>query len=179
MRIAGRGERGHAVVAGDPPEGGAGEQVAGVVVEPGADLDLPSVRQAPVGEVGLPDLVGQQGLEAPPRAARTFVRLGHDETRGVEDTSDGRCRGDGQALPFEVPGDPDRARVEAVAGELDAQGDDPGTADIGRPVRSRMGPPRARLESVKPAVPVPAEQALQMPAAHPGLGRGGGDGLLR
>ena len=34
MRLAGRAERGHHVVAGDPPEGRAPEQVAGVVVEP-------------------------------------------------------------------------------------------------------------------------------------------------
>ena len=48
-------------------------------------------------------------------------------------------------------------------------------------VRLRAGqrPARARLEGVKPALPVPAEEAVQMPAAHPVLGRGGGDGQLR
>lgn len=97
----------------------------------------------------------------------------------MQDAPDRRGRRDGQALPFEVPGDRDRAGVEAVGGELDAQGDDPRTDDSGRPMRSRMWPARARLEGVKPAVPVPTEEAVQMPAAHPVLGRGGGDGLLR
>ena len=76
--VAGRGERGHHVVAGDPPEGRAGEQVAGVVVEPADDLDLGAVGEVPVGEVGLPDLVGRGGLEPDPGAARALARLGHD-----------------------------------------------------------------------------------------------------
>ena len=41
--VAGCGERGHHVVAADPPEDGAGEQVAGVVVEPVNDLHTGAV----------------------------------------------------------------------------------------------------------------------------------------
>ena len=48
-------------VAGDRGVGGAAEQVAGVVVEPVEDLDVGAVGQAPVGEVGLPALVGLGG----------------------------------------------------------------------------------------------------------------------
>jgi hypothetical protein len=44
--------------AGNGSVGGGGEQVAGVVVEPVQDLDVPSAGQSPVGEVGLPQLVG-------------------------------------------------------------------------------------------------------------------------
>ncbi len=59
-------ERGHHVVTVDPSKGRAAEQVAGVVIEPRADLDLGPVRQAPVGHVGLPELVGGRCLEAQP-----------------------------------------------------------------------------------------------------------------
>jgi hypothetical protein len=92
VRIAGRAEGGHHVVPGDPPERHAGEQVAGVVVEPADDLDLAAIGEPPVGEVGLPALVGCRGLEPDPRAARALARLGDDETRRAEDPADGRGR---------------------------------------------------------------------------------------
>ncbi len=98
MFLACRAERGHHVVTVDPAEGRAAEQVAGVVVEPGAVLDLGLVRKAPVGHVGLPQLVGRVGLEAVPRAARTLAWLGHDQARGMEDPSDRRGRWDAGAL---------------------------------------------------------------------------------
>jgi hypothetical protein len=41
--VAGRGERGHHVVAADAPEGGAGQQITGVVIEPVDDLDFAAV----------------------------------------------------------------------------------------------------------------------------------------
>ena len=43
--------------------GGAGQQVAGVVVEPVQDLDVGAIGEAPVGEVRLPGLVGLGGFE--------------------------------------------------------------------------------------------------------------------
>jgi hypothetical protein len=97
----------------------------------------------------------------------------------VEDAPDGRGGGDRPTLAYEVPGDRDRAGVETAGGELGPQLDDPGADDFGRPVRAGMRPARARLEGVEPTGPVPAEEAVQMPAAHPVLGRGGGDGQLR
>ena len=51
-------ERVDDVAAGDGSVGGAGEQVAGMVIEPVQDLDVSAVREAPVGEVGLPGFVG-------------------------------------------------------------------------------------------------------------------------
>ena len=50
---------------------------------------------------------------------------------------------------------------------------------VRRPARVGQRPARARLEGLEPAVPVAAEQAVQMPAADAVLGRGGGDGQLR
>jgi hypothetical protein len=50
--------------SGDGPVGGDRECVAGVVVEPGEDLDVGPVGEAVVGEVGLPGLVRLLGLEA-------------------------------------------------------------------------------------------------------------------
>jgi hypothetical protein len=79
--VAGRSERRHDVVAADAPEGGAGEQVAGVVIKPGADLDLAPVGEAPVGKVGLPDLVWRGGLEADPGAARALAIWSVPDTR--------------------------------------------------------------------------------------------------
>ncbi len=114
MRLTRRAEGGHHVVAIDPVEGRAAEQVAGVVVEPGADLDLAPVRESPVGHVRLPDLVGHGGLEAVPRAARALAWLGRDEARGTEDAPDRRGRGRVQALALEVPGDRHGPGVEAL-----------------------------------------------------------------
>ena len=50
--------------AGDAQVGGDGQGVAGVIVEPGQDLDVGDVGEAVVGEVGLPHLVGLLGFEA-------------------------------------------------------------------------------------------------------------------
>ena len=54
-------------------------------------LDAAVVDQLPVGDVGLPALVGQLGLEPPPRAAGPLVRLRvtnprRDNTRQIVDT---------------------------------------------------------------------------------------------
>jgi hypothetical protein len=43
---------------------GDGERVAGVVVDPAQDLHMGSVGEPPLGEVGLPALVGQIGGKA-------------------------------------------------------------------------------------------------------------------
>ena len=176
--VTGRGERGHDVVAGDPPEGGDREQEAGMVVEPVEDLDPGPVREAPVGEVGLPQLVGRRGLEADPRAARALARLGHDQPGGVEDAPDGRGRRDRQALATEVPRDGDRSAIETAAHEFRPQRDDPLADVVRRPAGVGAWPARAWLEGLEAAVPVPAEQAVQVLPAHPVLGRGGGDGQL-
>ena len=176
--LAGGRERGHDVVARDPPEGRAAEQVAGVVVEPRADLDLGPVGQAPVGDVGLPQLVGRRGLEAEPRAARPLARLGDDQARRVEDAPDGRGRRDRQALALEVPGDRHRAGIEPAGGELGAQRRRSARGPRPASARAAAWPARARLEGLEAALAVAAEQALEMLTTEPVLGRGGGHGQL-
>jgi hypothetical protein len=52
-------ERGRDDRAGDAAVGGDREGVAGVVVEPGEDLGVGAIREAPVGGVALPALVGE------------------------------------------------------------------------------------------------------------------------
>ena len=122
--------------------------------------------------------LGAEGLEADPRAARALARLGGDEARGVEDAPDGRGRRDGQTLPPQVPGDRDRSGIETAAHELRAQRDDP-LADLVRgPAGVGARPTRARLDGFQTAVPVPAQQAVQMLPADPVFDRGGGDGQL-
>jgi len=176
VRLARGAERGHHVVARDPTEGRAVEQVAGVVVEPRADLDLRAVGEPPVGHVRLPQLVGCRGLEAEPRTARALVRLGHHEARGMEDPSDRRGRGRTEAFPLEVPGDRQRAGIEPLCRELGAQSRDTLTDLVGCPARAGVRSAGARLEVLHAAFAVPAQESVQMLATDAALGRGGGDG---
>ena len=62
-------EHGHDVIAGHGLMDGAGEQVAGVVIEPVQDLHVGPVREAPVDEVRLPHLVRLRHLK--PRVGAT------------------------------------------------------------------------------------------------------------
>jgi hypothetical protein len=173
--VAGRGKRGHHVVAADTGEGGAGQQVAGVVIEPVDDLDLP-VGEAPVGEVGLPYIVGCGGLEPDPGAARALVRLGHDEAGGSEDAPDGRDRRNGQALALEVLADCGRAGVEASGDKVRSEFDDPVAHGDRRPLRARMWPPGSGFEGFEPTFAVPAEEPVQVAPTNAALGCRGGDG---
>ena len=132
------------IVARDPGAGRAREQVTGVVVEPADDLDLGPVREAPVGEVGLPELVGRGRLEADRGAARALVRLGHDEARCVEDAPDRRGRRNRQLLASKMPADRRRTGVEAAGDKLGSELDDPVTHLPGRPLRAAMWAPRLR-----------------------------------
>jgi hypothetical protein len=50
------------------------------VVDDVEDFHAAAGREVPVGDVGLPALVGQLGAEAFPGGAGPFVRLGCDET---------------------------------------------------------------------------------------------------
>ena len=178
VRLAGRAEGGHHVIAVDPPKGRGSEQVAGVIVEPRADLDLAAVGEAPVGHVRLPDLVGRVGLEAVPGTAGALAWLGRDEARGHEDASDGRGRGGVEPFPLEVPGERHRPGIEALRGELGAPGDDPLPHLLRCPAGVAAWPPRARLDRLEAALTVAAEQALEMLSTEPELGCGGGDGRL-
>jgi hypothetical protein len=76
-------------LAGDPSVGQGGEQVAGVVIQPVDDLHASAVGQLPVGEVGLPALVGLVGLESPVGAFGSLLRFRGDQPGGGEDAADG------------------------------------------------------------------------------------------
>lgn len=62
----GRGDGVDDVGAGGDGSGDTGDGQSGVVVDDVEDFDLAVIGQAPVGDVGLPELVGQVGLEAFP-----------------------------------------------------------------------------------------------------------------
>ena len=64
-----------------------------VVVDDVEDLVDDAVGHLDVGDVGLPALVGELGLEADPRALGPLVGLGGDEAPGLEHPLDGRDRG--------------------------------------------------------------------------------------
>jgi hypothetical protein len=143
------------------------------------DLHLRPVGQPPVGEVGLPQLVWRGRLEAGPRAARALARLGHDESGRVEDAPDGRGRRSGLAVPLQVPGDGDWTRVKPAAGQLGAQRDDAFADMVRCPAGAGPRPAGARIDGLDAAVPVPAQEPAQVPAADPVLGCRRGDGQLR
>jgi hypothetical protein len=89
------------------------QDVAGVVVEPGEDLDVGVVGEPVVGEVGLPTLVGHRGLEADVGGLRTLLRRGGDQALASQDPRDGRDRDDGLVVVLEVPGQGRRPGVQA------------------------------------------------------------------
>jgi len=60
---------------GDFGVGGEVEQVAGVVVDEVQDLHAGAVGQGPVGEVGLPHLIGLGGCEASLRGTGPLMRF--------------------------------------------------------------------------------------------------------
>ena len=86
--VDGGAEGGHDGGSGDGSVGGDRQGVAGVVVEPGQDLDVGAVGEAVVGEVGLPGLVGLFGLEADVGRLRLLLRFGGDETVAADDPVD-------------------------------------------------------------------------------------------
>ena len=103
--VVGEHRRGQAVVAAAPrwkvshDVGGFGgherpgrDQQAGVVVDDVEDLHVGAVGERPVGGVGLPALVGQLGLEPPPRALGPLVGLGGDEPPAGQHPPDRRDR---------------------------------------------------------------------------------------
>ena len=95
-----------------------------MVVDDVEDLEEGPVAQGHVGDVGLPALVGQLGREAPPRALGPLVGLGGDEAPGLEHPPDGRDRRHLSLALGQVVVNGHRPRVEAVVGQLLAQGHD-------------------------------------------------------
>lgn len=66
------------------------------------------------------------------------------------------------ALLLQMPGDGDRAGVQAVLGQLQPQLDDPVTDGAGRRGRVRRGPARSRIDSFEAALGVAGQQPMQV-----------------
>ena len=75
-------------LAGDCWVGGDRQQVAGVVVEPGEDLDVGAVSESPVGEVGLPRFVRHLGCEPDVGGLRPLGRGGGHRAGADQDPVD-------------------------------------------------------------------------------------------
>jgi len=162
-------------VAGDRGVDGAGDQVAGVIVEPVEDLDVGAVAKAPVGEVGLPALVGLGGEEALVGGPGSFPGFGGDQPGGVQDPADGRGRRWSVAVLLEVPGQGHRAGVQAVGGQLEAQLDDPVPERLGGGVWVRPWSTGPGVDGIEPAFAVASQEAMQVLSGVSVLGCGGGD----
>ena len=125
MLACGFAEGGEHDRAADPVVGGDVECVAGVVVEPGDDLDVAAERclvgESVVGEVGLPGLVRHRCLEADVGATWVASSGWGDQALPGQGSGDRRGRDRDLVLVGEVPGDGVGAGVEAGLGELFAQ----------------------------------------------------------
>ncbi len=132
---------------GEPPGGGAGRAVAGVVVEPVADLGIGAVGQRPVGDVGLPPFVGLGGLEPDVAALGALVRLRGDEAAGGEDPPDGGDRRAGAVPAGQLGGDGGRAGLVLVPVEVLADCDDLVLERVGGPGRAPQRPSGAGLQT--------------------------------
>ena len=97
------------------------ESAAGVVVEPGEDLDVGAICEAVVREVGLPGFVGLVGLEADVRGFRFLGGFGCDEFSTADDAVDRRAGQVDAMVMVEVPSDRVGASVEALCGEGSAE----------------------------------------------------------
>jgi hypothetical protein len=104
-----------------------------VVVDEIEDLDPGGIGEVPFGGVGLPELVGQLGLEADEGGLGPLVRLGCDQAVALEDAPDsGPRRWVGEAAG-EVMEDGLRPSVEASRNQLLAEledGIDDGLVDL-------------------------------------------------
>ena len=90
----------------------------GVVIQPGQDLGAGPVRQRPVGEVGLPALVGLGGFE--PQAGRSGAlgRVGGDQPGPGQVAADGGGRDLDLVVVGQVPADGVRPGVQALPGQF-------------------------------------------------------------
>jgi len=76
-----------------------------MVVEPVDDLHPGAAGEPPVGEVGLPTLVGLIGFEPPIGTLGPFLRLSTDQPSRHQDPPDRRGRRHRQLLVGKVPAD--------------------------------------------------------------------------
>ena len=176
--FSGGAEGGHDVVTVDPLEGRAPEQVAGVVVE--ADKSSTSLPSASHQWV-MSDCQTSLGMAASKRRQELRGRL-----CGSGTTSPAACRmrriveleGTRRPSRSRYPAIDERAGVEPVCRELGAQGHDALTDGRGCAARVGVWPPGTGLERLEAALPVWAQDSVQVSPAEAELGGGSGDGQL-
>ena len=163
----------------DGPMGGAGEQVAGVVIEPVEDLHVGPVGQAPVDEVRLPHLVRLGHLKARVGRAGALARLRGDQP-GLRAGSGGSSRSTAPAAPLARGARRSSpARRPAHRRSAGARSSITRSTDrLRRRDRRCLRAARARLERVQATLSVAGEEAVQMPAGDPVLGSSRGDRQL-
>ena len=128
---------GHSAVSGDR------DRVAGVVIDPAQDLDLAVVGEAPVGEIGLPHLIGQFRLEADVGRTRSFLGLRGDPTVTIQDAVHRRPRDPQVVVMSEMPDDLVGARVVTTGDKSVTDRHDQLHRRLGCPVRRRKWTSRA------------------------------------
>lgn len=101
------------------------QQAAEVVVEPGDDHGSRNRGDRPVGEVRLPQFVGQGRLEPRVRCLGAFPGFGAHQAGAHEDAADRGVRRRPDALAPQPGGDGFGSGVQAVLFQLSAQSDDP------------------------------------------------------
>ena len=104
-----------------------------MVVDEVEDLDFAGVGQAPLGGIGLPELVGQLRLEADERSLGAFVRFRSDQATALENAPDRDPGRSARKAADEVMKDGLRACVESGRRELRTEledGLDDGVVDL-------------------------------------------------
>ena len=164
---SGVGEAGDNVGARDAAVGDAGQQVAGVVIEPVEDFGVGAIGELPVGEVRLPAFVGLGGFKAAVRALGAFAWLRGDQAVVVQDAPDRRGRGRPQTLLLEMPLQGHRSGIESVCGEPftgDHDRRDDIVGDRARVAGRAAGP---GIDSIQSAFAVSLEQSVNVLTRQP------------
>ena len=161
MDLPSRGKAFDHVRGFDGDVGVGDHEQPGVVVEAVEDLDAAAVGELPVGAVGLPELVGQLGLEADERGSRPLVRLRSDQPVAGEDAPDRRHRRRAADLEAEMVGDRVWAAVVAGVSKLPSQANDRGL-NLGRGcVGAGAWSSRAWLQGGIAALAEPRDQLVE------------------
>jgi hypothetical protein len=147
----------------------------GVVVDDVEDLEVGVIGDADVGDVCLPALVREVGLEADVAALGPLVRFRGDEAAGFEDPPDRRDRRRVTPALNKVVADRLGAGVEAAVGELLAERDHRLVVAVSDARWAVVRSPRARYEADVALLPVAGEELVQPAAMDPMRGGELGD----
>jgi hypothetical protein len=144
-----------------------GHQEPRVVIDDVQDLHIGPVGEHDVGDVCLPPLVRELGLEPDEGALRSLLGLGGDEAPPGEDAPDRGGSGGAPAAGGEVEGDGVGPGVQASFIEVLPELHDLVLVLRGRPVGTARGAPGARLEPGLTLGIEPLDDLLDPPPGHP------------